>query len=85
MAQVKGPTKSDRLILEAIREYWSVNEYGPSFRDLASMTSKHVGTVQSAIGRLERFNCIKRTPKAQRSVRINKTTLTQGLEAGPIT
>ena len=61
-------TRIQRRLLEAAREYFAVQGYPPTTRELAVLVGRSPSTVQYQLGQLQRMGRIHRHPNIARSI-----------------
>lgn len=61
-------TRTQRRVLEAIRDYAQANGYAPSLREVGGLTGLAVSAVQYQIGQLEQKGWIRRHPHRPRAL-----------------
>lgn len=63
-------TLSDRRLLEAIRDGWTQNGYGPTLREIATMVGVAFSSVKGRVDTLARRGLVAGEPFVPRSLRL---------------
>jgi SOS-response transcriptional repressor LexA len=63
---------NEKLVLAAIKEWYKLYDYGPSYRDLQKMTEISLGNVHSTCESLADSGAIYTVPNIARSIRLVK-------------